>query len=55
MSGTWSGILKETDHLVDQCILDIGMKIQCKGTGLCGVRWGHLPQGRDNEWARLGV
>ena len=41
--------------MVDQCILDIGMKIQCKGTGLGGVRWSHLPQGRDNERARLKV
>ena len=38
MSGSWSGILKEADRLVDQCILDIDMEIQCKGTGLDGVR-----------------
>ena len=44
MLGSWSGILKETDHLVDQCILDIDMKIRCKGKELDSVSWGHLPQ-----------
>jgi hypothetical protein len=53
--GSWSGILKETDHLADQRILDIDVKIRCKGTGLDGVSWGLLPQGRDNKRTRLNM
>ena len=48
--GSSSGILMETDHLVDQCILDIDMKIRCKGTGLDGVSCG-----RDSERTCLNV